>query len=1407
MLLATLLIITMLLAVLPQAVPFTPPAPAPAPPVVAPDFGRLPLAFVPNAGQTNPDVQFQARGMGGTIFFTSEEVVLSLPTADQPSAPVAPERHHPANQRLSRRAEQPAPTVVRLQFAGANPSPTVTGGEQLPGVVNSFIGNDPTQWRTNLPTYAGVVYDDLYDGIDLRYDGTEGRLKGTYTVAPGGDPAQIRWHYTGAEQVQVDAASGDLVLTLPSQATLTEQAPVAWQIINGTRVPVAAHYSVADDGSIGFALGHYDVRYPLTIDPTLEYSTYLGGITADYGLGIAVDSAGNAYVTGYTTSDDFPTAHPLDGTRGSNDAFVAKLTADGRTLVYSTYLGGSGSEYGQSIAVDSAGNAYVTGSTASDDFPTANALQSTYEGADASGYGGDAFVAKLTADGSGLVYSTYLGGSGGDYGQSIAVDSASQAHVTGGTRSFDFPTVNPLQATYGSGLRDAFVAKLTADGRGLIYSTYLGGMSEDGGTGITVDSEGYAYVTGSAESGDFPTAYPLQATYAGGGTNGGDAFVAKLRVDGSGLIYSTYLGSKFDDSGSDIAVDSAGNAYITGSTFGNDFPIARPLQGTSGGSDDAFVAKLNASGSALVYSTYLGGRSQDHGRGIAVDSAGNAYVTGETASDDFPTAHPLHGTRGGDDAFVAKLTADGRALVYSTYLGGSGYDYGQSIAVDSAGNAYVTGYTYADDFPIARPLQGTSGGSDVFVAKIGDGDGGDSGSRIVVRNDNDVPVSGAQVYRNGSFAGTTSASGELFLPDLASGDELVARQFMQEVDTKKGSHDGWAYRVYITSVDIPDGTGNPQPFTVVDTATTQVLTIKKSNTLIGFNIVASVEWDASEFYLNQLRQGFQDAATYLYDATDGQMLFERVAIYDNYQHWADADYQFHAEAGYHAYVKNDIGHMREVNDNRIYFGRARYREDVPASYQIDPLGARGFVHEFAHYGLTLGDDYYYKTEKGSWLDAACTSGDVRFDANKKQQDETNASIMYYPLTTSEFSMRGVTGLWDEACQQTHHWQERGMSQWEALYNDFSDDQGRWRILTPQDHGGVVAGPDSIPVSSWASVAIDGNADTACTQGTILRVKNWIGQPVQGAEVWLTKADGRRIYQGLTDANGEMEIVGASNGDRVKATTTTWYGLRTLKEQDISCPAVTRTTSPTSANTMDIVLEQAAFDLHLLVTPGVEANTITINVRSSVPLADAPDVEMSHTGTSVPITIPLTYDADQDLYHGTAAFDFSRYSSAIIHSVATDTQQQSTQTIERVTLSQISHERDQYLPSTSGPVRLYLPTGSLSENAVIVISSNVSVAPPPVGYVFASTPYTIRSAEDITLAGKAGLTLAFDQTIPNTDDTTIRIFHWDTTTGQWSPLESAISLDWNEATTSISSFGTYAVMVRENHGIYLPLISR
>jgi beta-propeller repeat-containing protein len=466
---------------------------------------------------------------------------------------------------------------------------------------------------------------------------------------------------------------------------------------------------------VGFVVGAYKADRPLVLDPVLVYSTYLGGSDRDFGYGIAVDRLGNAYVTGYALSSDFPTANALQAENaGSADAFVMKLNAAGSALVYSTYLGGSGEDAGIGIGVDAFGAAYVVGATASTDFPTANALQVEF-----AGFPYDGFVTKLNAAGSALVYSTYLGGSDADNVIGIALDSSGNAYVTGYTFSTDFPTRIPLQPA-NAGSYDAFMSKLNAAGSALVYSTYLGGNGEDVAYGIAVDGSRNAYVGGYTFSIDFPTRNPFQPENAGGA----DAFVTRLNAEGSGLVYSTYLGGSGFDSAAGIAVDASRHAYVTGDTSSTTFPTRNAFQPENAGFNDAFVTRLNAEGSGLVYSTYLGGSGGDVGRGVAVDGSGNAYVTGDTSSTTFPTRNAFQPENaGGADAFVTKLTTSTvgwSALVYSTYLGGNGLDLGRGIAVDASGNAYVTGETTSTNFPTRNPFQPeNAGGSDAFVSKIG----------------------------------------------------------------------------------------------------------------------------------------------------------------------------------------------------------------------------------------------------------------------------------------------------------------------------------------------------------------------------------------------------------------------------------------------------------------------------------------------------------------------------------------------------------------------------------------------------------------------------------------------------------------------------------------------------------------
>ncbi|OFW04364.1 MAG: hypothetical protein A3G20_02675 [Acidobacteria bacterium RIFCSPLOWO2_12_FULL_59_11] len=696
-------------------------------------YGKLPMSFEANQGQSDSQVDFLARGRDYTLFLAPTEAVLALRKSVEKIHPKEALLQHEPTKPQDRETQTEA---VRMKLVGANPAPAVSGLEELPGKVNYFIGNDPTEWRTNVATYAKVRYEEVYSGVDLVYYGNQRQLEYDFVVAPGADPNAIALEFEGADKLEVDA-QGELVLHL-GEEQVRFQKPLIYQEENGTRREVAGSYNLKDRGQVSFQVASYDPTQPLIIDPVLVYSTYLGGSTEEGSsesafMGIAVDSYGNAYISSITYSTDFPTtANAFQPSPPSpwENVYVSKLNADGSALVYSTFLGGSSGRTGVwDLAVDVQGNAYVTGWTWSPDFPMANPLQPTLRG------NVDAFVSKLNPTGSALVYSTYLGGSGSEASYGMAVDAEGHAYVTGSTSSVDFPTQNAFDGTL-SGGGDLFVAKLNPTGSALLYSTYLGGSSHEYGLGIAVDASGNMYVLGNTTSTDFPTVNPLQATLNGRE----DAFVSKLNPTGSALIYSTYLGGSGEwERVYDIAVDSAGNAIVVGETNSADFPTTlTSLQPTysheHGVGRDGFVSKLNADGSALIYSTYLGGSvgyGYDAALGVAVDASANAYVTGYTGSTDFPVANTIQGTLNGiSDAFVSKLNAAGSALLYTTYLGGNTSEYdpynvwewGRSIAVDASGNAYVTGVTMSTDFPTTpNAFQPTYGGGyyDAFVAKLG----------------------------------------------------------------------------------------------------------------------------------------------------------------------------------------------------------------------------------------------------------------------------------------------------------------------------------------------------------------------------------------------------------------------------------------------------------------------------------------------------------------------------------------------------------------------------------------------------------------------------------------------------------------------------------------------------------------
>ncbi|MEA2686906.1 MAG: hypothetical protein QOE93_2101 [Actinomycetota bacterium] len=697
---AAALVASLVLLVVTVGVVGSPPGPRPSETpsraAVLDALAQLPLGFEPNVGQDPAGVQYVARGPGYHLALSATEASLGLAETDAP---------------------------VRMRLVGSDPAAAAAGVDPLAGRTNYLTGRDPSAWRADVPTFAKVAYDDVWPGVDVVYLGDQRRLRHDFVVAPGTDPGVIAVEFPDSA-VALDQSTGDLLLG-PTRLS----APVLYQDIGGHRRSVTGAFTLRANNQVGFTVGAYDVRHPLVIDPTLVTSSYLGGSGIDNAAAVEVDGGGNVYIVGSTESPDFRVANPVqntlngDGSGGKSDAFVAKLNPEGTSLIFATYLGGANRDAASGVAVGSDGSVYVTGVTESANFPMKSpAAQEAYNGGPS-----DAFVTKLAPTGAAIEWSTFLGGSQTDGARGIAVSTAGEAWVTGSTNSVEFPVANPLQQNApGPDDVDAFVTKVAADGASFAFSSRLGGSNDDRGLDVAVDGAGNGYLTGDTRSPGFPTARPLQA--AAGGSDSGvagsfaDAFVTKVGPAGN-MVYSTFLGGADTDQGTGIAVDGEGAVYVTGTTNSANFPVITPLQASKDADTDAFVTKVNPAGSAISYSTFLGGGGADTGTGIVVDQVGSATVAGTTGSTNFPTAKPLQGVKGGGatDGFVSTLAPAGATLVSSTYLGGRDDDQAAAIALGpGAETPVVVGTSTSPDFPTAKPLQPARAGTsaDAFVTRI-----------------------------------------------------------------------------------------------------------------------------------------------------------------------------------------------------------------------------------------------------------------------------------------------------------------------------------------------------------------------------------------------------------------------------------------------------------------------------------------------------------------------------------------------------------------------------------------------------------------------------------------------------------------------------------------------------------------
>ena len=711
----------------------------------ASNYGNVPLMFEANQGQADGQIKYMLHGKSYSVYLTTSGMLLSLhpsgtvPSVDAPSAQVSTrDRQHisPIHQR-ERVLKEAKSAILAIDLVGASRNPRILGEEPLSTKVNYFIGRDPRKWRRNVPTFGRIRYSNVYPGIDLVYYGNNHKIEYDFDVAPGADATKIEFSVAGADTLAVDS-EGNLILTKDG-TKLQFQMPLIYQTIEGKQSRLWGTYTLRDATHVGFTLGHYDSTKPLVIDPVLVYSSFLGGSSDTVGLGVAVNSKGNAYVTGVTDSPDFPLANIGAYSPTEFRMFLTEFDPSGSSLLFADYFGGTtGGDDPYAIALDSAGNVYVTGCTTSADFPLVTPYQSTFSGSQ------DAFLMKFSADGSSVVYSTYLGGSNLTYirgttsqiGTSISVDPAGEAVVTGFTQATDFPTFSAYQSSvstdqFGNLGQYGFVTKFAADGASLVYSTYLAGSTYNVsscagcfptsiGLGVATDALGNAYVTGITNTEDFPITPGALMTSSPADPLSDIGFVSKFTTSG-GLAYSTYLGGT-DSFLQAIAADGTGSAYVTGFASSLDsFPttstsICDPSAVSCNGT---VVAKLDPTGSNLVYSTFLGTSNNMFGQAIQVDVNGNAFIVGSDLA--FDLANPIEQYVGNGDIVIAEIDPSGSILLMSTFLGGQGLDISaDSLAIDSNGAVYATGATESSDFPVTQSAFQTvlNGQHDAFIAKI-----------------------------------------------------------------------------------------------------------------------------------------------------------------------------------------------------------------------------------------------------------------------------------------------------------------------------------------------------------------------------------------------------------------------------------------------------------------------------------------------------------------------------------------------------------------------------------------------------------------------------------------------------------------------------------------------------------------
>ncbi len=678
--------------------------------------GRNTPVFIENIGQWPDSVLFVCNTGSQALWFTYNGVHHRLARIDTSATRTSSLRSklgakHPVLGKFGATLPQLEFMTVSAKFEGTNPNVKVLGASKQKQYYNFYKGRDRSKWKSHVPCFESIIYEDIYPGINLSYYSNGNKIEYDFMVSPTADPSQIRIAYQGAKSVQI-SKKGKLIVGA-DWGEIIESKPKVYQMKGGRRKVIDASFNMLSENMIGFKVSkEYDKSKKLIIDPVLSYSTYFGTVSGQIALSIDLDSQGNMLISGLT-GPSFPTFKAFDSVgSGGQDAFISKISASGHELIFSTYLGGDEWELFSNAKTDTFDNIYVAGITLSPNFPALIGYDTTFDGIKETG-----FLCKFTPGCDSMIYSTFVGGSDFDFLVGLDVDNDGFAYVTGLTTSTDLVFEYSYIREY-MNRGDGFLVKVSPDGQSPVFGTYLGGYdNSDFPFGIAVDDSGNAFVTGYTTSNDFPSTDPSDTIMWNAGY---DAFVQQISTNDSSLVYSVRFGSTGDDEGLDIKLDKSGDAYVTGRAFGRGFPLMNAYDSTPNGGGDLFVSKFQKSTGNLLFSTYMGSRSWDDSYCIGVDNEHRVWIAGDTWEDNFPTVDAFDNTFNGRiDAFVACLSASGSELLYSTYLGGNEWDGFFGMVIDASNNVYLAGRTQSLNYPTIDPYQAELGGHwDVVIAKF-----------------------------------------------------------------------------------------------------------------------------------------------------------------------------------------------------------------------------------------------------------------------------------------------------------------------------------------------------------------------------------------------------------------------------------------------------------------------------------------------------------------------------------------------------------------------------------------------------------------------------------------------------------------------------------------------------------------